>query len=295
MEAVQQMGFALTLCFTFQLLTVLQTPMTWPLSRVQKRAGESELLEWPVNGDDPCVLHLGLTPICAGSRIQQICYGKCSHFDGNPLNATTGWSLPNELQNSAQLTNLTLMNCNLAGSLPEFLGNMSSLDVLLLSKNRLSDYSGTFKDSELKMLWLNDQSGDGMSGSIDIVSTMGSLTSLWLHGNHFSGKIPKEIGNLTYLQDLNVNSNDLVGLIPESLANMPLGHLDLNNNRLRGPIPEFKATNASYGESNSLSNQNSTFCAPEVMALRILDELNYPSKLVESWSGDNPCDGRVVD
>ncbi|XP_059296194.1 receptor-like kinase TMK3 [Lycium ferocissimum] len=211
-------------------------------------------------------------------------------LDDNPLNVTTGWSLPNELQNSAQLTNLTLVNCNLVGSLPEFLGNMSSLDVLLLSNNRLSGTIPiTFKDSELKMLWLNDQSGDGMSGSIDVISTMGSLTILWLHGNHFSGKIPKEIGNLTYLQDFNVNSNDLVGLIPESLANMPLGHLDLNNNHFMGPIPNFKATNVTF-ESNSFCQAK--ICAPEVMALlEFLDELNYPSKLVESWSGDNPCDG----
>ncbi|KAM3288354.1 receptor-like kinase TMK3 [Capsicum chacoense] len=214
-------------------------------------------------------------------------------LDDNPLNGTTGWSLPNELHNSVQLTNLTLMNCNLVGSLPEFLGNMSSLDVLLLSKNRLSgSIPSSFKDSEMKMLWLNDQSGDGMSGSIDVVSTMRSLTSLWLHGNHFSGKIPKEIGNLTYLQDFNVNSNDLVGLIPESLANMSLGHLDLNNNHFMGPIPNFKATNVSYEFNSFCQTKTGAHCAPEVMALlEFLDELDYPLKLVESWSGDNPCDG----
>ncbi|PHU08728.1 hypothetical protein BC332_20588 [Capsicum chinense] len=54
-------------------------------------------------------------------------------LDENPLNVTSGWLLPDRLQDSAQL-----INCNLVGPLPEFLGTMSSLEVLLLSTNRLS-------------------------------------------------------------------------------------------------------------------------------------------------------------
>lgn len=214
-------------------------------------------------------------------------------LDENPVNATSGWSLPNGLQDSAQLINLTMINCNLAGSLPEFLGTMSSLEVLLLSTNRLSGHiPGTFKDAMLKMLWLNDQSGDGMSGPIDVVSTMVSLTSLWLHGNQFSGKIPVEIGNLTNLKDLNVNTNELVGLIPESLANMPLDNLDLNNNHFMGPVPKFKATNISFKYNSFCQTKQGVACVPEVVALlEFLDGVNYPSRLVESWSGNNPCNG----
>ncbi|KAK9289839.1 hypothetical protein L1049_007999 [Liquidambar formosana] len=51
-------------------------------------------------------------------------------LDYNDLNATAGWSLPVELQNSAQLRNLSCMSCNLVGPLPDFLGSMSSLAVL---------------------------------------------------------------------------------------------------------------------------------------------------------------------
>ncbi|XP_009612396.1 receptor-like kinase TMK3 [Nicotiana tomentosiformis] len=213
-------------------------------------------------------------------------------LDSNPLNATTGWSLPSGLQDSAQLLNLTMMNCSLAGPLPEFLGTMSSLEVLLLSTNRLSGpIPSTFKDAVLKKLWLNDQSGNGMSGPIDVVTTMVSLTSLWLHGNRFSGKIPEGIGNLTILKEFNVNSNDLVGLIPESLANMPLDSLDLNNNHFMGPVPKFKATNVSFQSNPFCQTKQGAACALEVMALlEFLDGVNYPSRLVESWSGNNPCD-----
>ncbi|KAE8697801.1 methyltransferase-like protein 21C-like [Hibiscus syriacus] len=93
-----------------------------------------------------------------------------------------------------------------------------------------------------------------------------SLNSvLWLHGNHFTGPIPDNIGNLTLLKDLSLNGNSLVGLIPSSLANMRLETLDLNNNQFMGSIP------ISYG------------------TLEFLDGLNYPSMLVSSWSDNEPC------
>ncbi|KAL3532167.1 hypothetical protein ACH5RR_005688 [Cinchona calisaya] len=214
-------------------------------------------------------------------------------LDDNPLNASTGWSLPADLQNSAQLTNLTLMNCNLAGPLPDFLGKMSSLQVLRLSQNRITGgIPSSFEDSILTVLWLNEQSGESMTGPIDVVTTMGSLTSLWLHGNHFSGKIPKDVSNLASLQDLNLNSNDLVGLIPDSLASMPLNSLDLNNNHLMGPVPKLKAVKATYSSNPFCQSTVGSLCAPEVMALlEFLDGVNYPLRLVQSWLGNDPCKG----
>ncbi|KAK4478789.1 hypothetical protein RD792_014288 [Penstemon davidsonii] len=209
-------------------------------------------------------------------------------LDNNPINATTGWFLPNDLKGSSQLKNLTLTSCNLDGSLPEFLGNMSSLEVLKLSLNRLSGgIPENFRGSLLRILWLN---GQDMNGSIDVVSSMESLTSLWLHGNHFSGKIPYNIGDLVSLKDLNLNSNELVGLIPPSLSNMGLDHLDLNNNHFMGPIPKFKAVNFTYESNPFCVSKPGALCALDVMALlEFLDGMNYPSRLVGSWLGNNPC------
>ncbi|KAH6830196.1 hypothetical protein C2S53_015579 [Perilla frutescens var. hirtella] len=211
-------------------------------------------------------------------------------LDYNPLNATAGWSLPAALQGSAQLTNLTLMSSNLAGPLPEFLGSMSSLQVLRLSSNRLSGgIPESFRGSVLVQLWLNDQTV-GMSGSIEIVSSMVSLTSLWLHGNHFSGRIPDNIGDLVSLQDLDLNGNDLVGLIPASLANMALSRLDLNNNHFMGPVPKFKTVNVTYESNPFCLPDAGALCSPAVMSLlEFLDGVNYPDRLVVSWSGNDPC------
>ncbi|MBA0820467.1 hypothetical protein Gohar_025521 [Gossypium harknessii] len=212
-------------------------------------------------------------------------------LDANNFNASTGWSFPKALENSAQLTNLSCMNCNLIGPLPDFLGSMPSLTNLMLSGNRLSgEIQGTFNGSALQMLWLNNQLHGGMTGPIDVVATMESLTVLWLHGNHFTGTIPESIGKLTLLKDLNLNSNKLVGLIPISLANMRLQNLDLNNNHLMGPIPMFKASKVTFASNKFCQATQGLLCSPEVMALiEFLVVVNYPSKLVSSWSGNEPC------
>ncbi|XP_057973818.1 receptor-like kinase TMK3 isoform X2 [Malania oleifera] len=185
------------------------------------------------------------------------------------------------------------MNCSLVGPLPDFLGKMSSLSVLKLPLNRLSgEIPASFRDSVLQILWLNDQSSHGMSGPIDVVASMVSLTSLWLHGNSFSGTIPVNIGALTSLKDLNLNGNQLVGLIPDSLANMKLDSLDLNNNHLMGPIPRFKAANFSCKSNSFCQSMPGIPCSPDVMALLdFLRLLNYPSRLVSLWSGNEPCQG----
>ncbi|KAM0011853.1 putative protein kinase RLK-Pelle-LRR-IX family [Helianthus debilis subsp. tardiflorus] len=214
-------------------------------------------------------------------------------LDNNPINVSTGWSIPTDLQNSVQLQNLSLMSCNLVGKIPDFLGTMSSLGVLKLSMNRISGgIPVTFNESVVRILWLNGQSGEGMTGTIDVIATMRSLTSVWLHGNHFSGRIPESIGGLTELKEFNVNSNDLVGLVPEGLASLKLDKLDLNNNMFMGPVPKFKAVNFSYSSNRFCNPDPGVPCRPEVTALlEFLNDLGYPSRLVNSWSGNDPCAG----
>ncbi|GKV51678.1 hypothetical protein SLEP1_g58309 [Rubroshorea leprosula] len=214
-------------------------------------------------------------------------------LDHNNFNASTGWSLPKSLQDSAQLTELSCCSCNLVGSLPDYLGSMTSLMNLRLAGNSLSgEIPRSLAGLNLQALWLNDQLGGGLTGPIDVVATMETLTVLWLHGNQFTGPIPENIGNLIFLKDLDLNGNLLVGLIPNSLANMKLDKLDLNNNHLMGPVPQFKATNVSFGSNAFCQITEGLPCAPEVMALiGFLGGVNYPTRLVDSWSGNDPCKG----
>ncbi|KAG7028153.1 Receptor-like kinase TMK3, partial [Cucurbita argyrosperma subsp. argyrosperma] len=214
-------------------------------------------------------------------------------LDGNYFNGSSGWMIPSTLSNSAQLTNLTCMSCNLVGPLPDFLGSMSSLSVLALSNNRLSGrIPASFKGMLLSRFWLNNQVGGGMSGSIDVVTTMTSLSTLWLHGNQFSGTIPENIGDLILLQDLNLNGNEFVGMIPKSLADMSLSHLDLNNNNFMGPVPKFKASKVTFSSNQFCQAEQGVACAPQVMTLiEFLSAMGYPSRLVTAWTGNDPCAG----
>ncbi|XP_072998617.1 receptor-like kinase TMK3 [Typha latifolia] len=213
-------------------------------------------------------------------------------LDENPLNQSSGgWVLPQELENSAQLTNLTLINCGLVGPLPDFLGKMSSLTVLKMSYNNLSGaIPSSFAGSALQILWLNNQVGSGLSGSIDILASMTFLSDVWLHGNQFSGPIPSAIGACTSLWRLWLNVNQLVGLIPVNLTSLPqLQSLQLDNNILMGPIPLVKY-NFSYDGNSFCSLKPGEPCVPQVTALlNFLDGVNYPSKLAESWFGNDPC------
>ncbi|KAF5480865.1 hypothetical protein F2P56_001575 [Juglans regia] len=60
-----------------------------------------------------------------------------------------------------------------------------------------------------------------------------------LPGNHITGEIPKEFGNLISLESLDLTNNNLTGEIPSSLGNLKaLQFLTLSQNKLNGTIPE---------------------------------------------------------
>ncbi|MED6120189.1 hypothetical protein PIB30_018588 [Stylosanthes scabra] len=223
---------------------------------------------------------------------------KILSLEMNPsLNATTGWSFPMDLKDSLQLINLSFVHCNLVGPLPDFVGTLPSLLNLRLSYNKISGgIPNSFGQSSIQVLWLNNQEGGGMSGSIDVIASMTFLTQVWLNGNKFNGEIPQNIGNLTSLKEINLNGNQLVGLIPESMANMDLDIVDLSNNMLMGPIPKFKAaTQVSYASNFFCQSKPGIQCAPEVNSLiDFLHSLNYPSILSSEWSGNDPCGGNWI-
>lgn len=215
-------------------------------------------------------------------------------LDQNPLNQSSGWTIPRDLAESRQLVNFSCSSCNIVGQIPDFFGDFSSLSSLRLSSNRLSgEIPSSFDGSLLQNLWLNDQEEGGMRGPIDVIGTMPMLTKAWLHGNQFTGPIPDNIGSLTSLTELSVNRNQLVGLIPPGLAGLSLQLLDIGNNMLVGPIPKLKAARFSYGSNSFCQPVPGVQCAPEVNALLdFLRDVKYPIRLASEWKGNDPCVGR---
>lgn len=78
----------------------------------------------------------------------------------------------------------------------------------------------------------------GLSGRISpFLGNLSFLKELDLHENQLVGEIPMELGQLSRLQLLNMSKNHLNGRIPEALGRCTkLRRLDLSDNQLQGEI-----------------------------------------------------------
>ncbi|KAK4488823.1 hypothetical protein RD792_004613 [Penstemon davidsonii] len=71
------------------------------------------------------------------------------------------------------------------------------------------------------------------------IGNLTNLQSVLLQNNDLNGPIPPVIGKLKKLQALDLSNNKLIGEIPNSLGDlMNLNYLRLNNNSLTGTIPD---------------------------------------------------------
>ena len=142
------------------------------------------------------------------------------------------------VNDSNRVTRLGLNNMNLGGSIAPELGNLSSLNILLLYNNQLS---GTIPSELGNLSALTDLrlQENNLIGTIPSeLGNLSALTDLRLQENNLIGTIPSELGNLSALTDLRLQENNLIGTIPSSLGNLPsLNILLLYNNDLSGTIP----------------------------------------------------------
>uniref|UniRef100_J3MD80 Protein kinase domain-containing protein n=1 Tax=Oryza brachyantha TaxID=4533 RepID=J3MD80_ORYBR len=78
-----------------------------------------------------------------------------------------------------------------------------------------------------------------------LAPSIGNLTNLetvLLQNNNITGPIPAEIGRLASLKTLDLSSNQFYGEIPNSVGHLEsLQYLRLNNNTLSGPFPSASA------------------------------------------------------
>ncbi|CAL2229422.1 unnamed protein product [Prunus armeniaca] len=164
-----------------------------------------------------------------------------------------GGELPRSIANlSTQLIYLQLGKNFIHGSIPEGIGNLTSLAFLGMCKNYFS-------------------------GSVpDAIGKLQMLQVLCLQFNKFSGPIPSSLGNLTSLITVFMDENRFEGSIPPSLGNcQSLLTLDVSNNRLTGTIPRELFAISSLSISLRISNNSLTGSLPsEVGELVNLVELD---------------------
>ena len=113
-----------------------------------------------------------------------------------------------------------------------------------------------------------------------------SLRGLWcvdLSDNSLFGSLPRTIGDLSYLKDLNLSGNQLTGELPRELGRLrPLRRLWLQDNQFEGPLPRELGNLFQLREINLSKNKLSG------MIPRELGRLEYLERLQVSWFAARP-------
>ncbi|XP_076882934.1 receptor-like kinase TMK4 [Bidens hawaiensis] len=202
------------------------------------------------------------------------------------------WTLPEDLTKCNYLQTFEASNACLTGSIPDIFDRFSNLHNLCLSYNNLTGtLPTTFGGSEILNLWLNNQN-QGLSGTLDVLSSMTHLNQVWLQGNSFTGVIP-DLSKCINIFDLQLKHNLLTGLVPRSVVSLPkLANITLQNNKLQGPLPVFQSgVKVELGlDTNSFCLVTAGNCNPQVAALlEVAEALGYPMSMAVSWQGNNAC------
>ncbi|XVE65727.1 hypothetical protein DITRI_Ditri08aG0022600 [Diplodiscus trichospermus] len=221
--------------------------------------------DWPIKAD-PCTSWRGVQ--CQNGSVRSITVSGLRRTRLGRLNPrfnidslvklsgltsfnASGFQLPGSIPDwfGNQLVNLEfldLRSCNVSGSIPGSLGNLSRLTSLYLCDNNLAG-SIPFTLGQLRNLRILDISVNLLTGSIPLsFGFLGNTERLELASNYLSGSIPPGLGSLQGLKVFNVSDNNLSGPIPGQFGNLSkLVELDLSKNSLYGSLPvEFKMLKA---------------------------------------------------
>ena len=135
--------------------------------------------------------------------------------------------------NPARVTELSLFDRALSGTIPEQVGNLTALTRL-----DLGNYSS---ECSAHGVCVNNEEHEynRLTGSIPAsLARLSNLTELRLGDNQLDGEIPTELGDLSNLTELGLGGNQLTGAIPTQLGNLPsLTGLWLDRNQLTSSIP----------------------------------------------------------
>ncbi|KAE9446430.1 hypothetical protein C3L33_21671, partial [Rhododendron williamsianum] len=198
--------------------------------------------------------------------------------------------ITSSIGNASKLTIIYMTSNGFSGSIPNTLGNLRLLRVFNVGENNLTRESSSRELSfftslancrHLEVLELSLNQFHGMlPASLGNLST--SLRQLKAFGCNLMGNIPSGIGNLSSLEVISLDSNELTGIIPPTLGKLKslerlyleynslggsipndlcqcieLGDIYLTGNKLYGPIPpclgEQKPLRSLYLDSNNLT------------------------------------------
>jgi hypothetical protein len=185
--------------------------------------------QFPCNLSDPCTLQWqGVN--CSLSTMFNTSSSSLSYVSSAPSSLTG--------TNSCEITSLMLLNRGLAGTLPDSIGNMTTLFHLFLNNNELS---GTLPSTlaqltNMKNMFLYDNRFTSTVPSI--LFTLTNIEILEIYENQLTGTIASNIGNMHLVQVMGLVENYFTGHIPTEMNQMgSLMYLYLYSNYFSGTLP----------------------------------------------------------
>ncbi|XP_020205574.1 receptor-like protein EIX2 isoform X3 [Cajanus cajan] len=200
--------------------------------------------------------------------------------------------MPKEITKNLPLLEYLLLRGNtLAGSIPEEVCGLHSLNLLDLAENNLSGSIPTclgdvhgFKLPQTYFIYETESRLSSYTTHVELM-VKGKITeyengmfvhsTIDLSNNDPCGRIPEKLTELIHLGILNLSWNRLTGNIPSTIGSLKdLESLDLSHNHLSGPIPASMASmtflsnlNLSYNNLSGqipFGNQFDTFNDPSI-------------------------------
>ncbi|XP_052293985.1 probable LRR receptor-like serine/threonine-protein kinase At3g47570 isoform X4 [Citrus sinensis] len=156
-------------------------------------------------------------------------------------------TIPNSITNASKLIGLDLAFNSFSGPTPNTFGNLRHLGVLGLAYNNLTTESSSADQwsflsslTNCRNLTILALAYNPLGGILPPVigNFSASLRQFFAYNCKLGGSIPKEIGNLRGLIDLELGFNDLNGTISPTMGRLKrLQGLSLEENNLEGSIP----------------------------------------------------------
>ncbi|CAB4297857.1 unnamed protein product [Prunus armeniaca] len=207
-------------------------------------------------------------------------------LDHNDISAP----VPGFFANFSSLTSLSLLGCNLYGTFPEEIFQITTLQEVDLSWNpRLQGSLPEFlNNGPLRSLNLSRSKFSGF-----LPRSIGNhkmLSTLDFSDCSFTGSIPNSVANLANLEVLMLDSNLLHGIIPLSLFSLPvLQKLVLTHNQFYGQLPEFANISSNLLDTLDLSGNHLVGPIPtSIFNLRGLQELRLSSNHFSGFPFNGP-------
>uniref|UniRef100_M8CNN2 Putative LRR receptor-like serine/threonine-protein kinase n=1 Tax=Aegilops tauschii TaxID=37682 RepID=M8CNN2_AEGTA len=128
----------------------------------------------------------------------------------------------------------------------------------------------------------------GLSGTLSgRIANLTNLEQVLLQNNNITGRLPPELGALPRLQTLDLSNNRFSGRAPGTLGRLSkLRYLRLNNNSLSGPFP---ASLASIPQLSFLIVGNPMICGSHVDCAAALAPATGPFPLASTSTPSSTC------